>query len=560
MSTKETEKPLNFIEEVVAEDLANGKHVSVHTRFPPEPNGYLHIGHAKAIVLNFGLAQRFGGKTNLRFDDTNPEAEDTAYVEGIREDIKWLGYDWEDREFFASDYFQQMYDWAVLLIKNGKAYVDDSSAEEISRMRGVPTRPGENSPYRNRSVEENLDLFEKMKNGEFEEGARILRAKIDMASPNMHLRDPIMYRIRFAHHHRTGDKWCIYPTYDWAHGQGDAIEGISHSICTLEFEVHRPLYEWFLDQLPAFKVRPRQYEMARLNLNYTVMSKRKLRKMVEEGIVNGWDDPRMLTIRGLRRRGYTPAALRNFAEGVGVTKVKSTIDMARLEHAVREDLNKVAFRAMAVLDPVKVVITNFPEGETEYLPVDNNPEDESAGRREIPFGREIWIERDDFMEDPPKKFFRLGIERNVRLKGAYIIKGEKSVYDEAGKLTEIHVSYYPDSRSGSDTSGVKAKGTLHWVSVEHGIDVEARLYDRLFSVENPDGDKEKTYMDFLNPDSLEVLPAVKAEPALANASVGQYFQFMRKGYFVLDPDSTNDKIIFNRTVALRDGWAKKQKR
>ncbi|MEM6343599.1 MAG: glutamine--tRNA ligase/YqeY domain fusion protein [Bacteroidota bacterium] len=559
MSETEARASLNFIETRVEEDLKTAKYDGrVYTRFPPEPNGYLHIGHAKSICLNFGLAQKYGGKTNLRFDDTNPVTEDTEYVDSIMEDVQWLGFTWEGQPLYASDYFQQLYDWAVQLIKDGKAYVDDSTLEEIREMRGVPTSPGTESPYRERSVEENLELFAKMKEGAFDEGEKVLRAKIDMSSPNMHMRDPIMYRILKRTHHRTGDEWCIYPMYDWAHGQSDSIEGITHSICTLEFEVHRPLYDWFVEELGIYA--PQQIEFARLNLSYTVMSKRKLRQLVEEGHVKAWDDPRMPTISGMRRRGYTAAGIRDFADRIGIARRDNVIDLSLLEFSVRQDLNKVATRVMAVSDPIKVVITNYPEGQVEEMEIENNPEDPESGSRLVPFSREIYIERTDFMEDPPRKFFRLGPGRMSRLKGAYIIQCDDFVKDGAsGEITELHCSYFPESRSGSDTSGLKVKGTLHWVSAAHTIDVEVRQYDRLFSDEAPDGHKDKSFLDFLNPDSLNVLPHVKAEPSLKDAAIGKHYQFIRKGYYALDPDTTEDKLVFNRTVTLRDSWAKKNK-
>ncbi|MCD4734664.1 MAG: glutamine--tRNA ligase/YqeY domain fusion protein, partial [Bacteroidales bacterium] len=482
----EETRSLNFLETIIAEDIQNNKHGGrVHTRFPPEPNGYLHIGHAKSICLNFGLAKQYNGLCNLRFDDTNPSKEEEEYVESIKEDVRWLGFDWEERLFYASDYFEQLYEWAIKLIKDGKAYVDDQPTGLISEQRGVPTRPGTESPYRNREVEENMDLFIRMKNGDFPNGTRALRAKIDMASPNMHMRDPVIYRIMHTSHDRTGDKWCIYPMYDFAHGQSDYLEGITHSICTLEFEIHRPLYEWFIDNLTDTEYRPGQYEFARLNLSYTVMSKRKLLELVTEGLVNGWDDPRMPTISGLRRRGYTPASIRMFADKVGVAKRENVIDVGLLEFCVREDLNKIAPRIFAVLDPVKITITNYPEDKTEELEIINNPEDPDAGSRIVPFGKEVYIERDDFMEDPPKKFFRLGPGREVRLKGAYIIKCEDFVKDEAGNIIEILCTYDPETKSGSGVSR-KVKGTLHWVSVKHSIDAEVRMYDRLFSIEEPD--------------------------------------------------------------------------
>ncbi|RFZ83003.1 glutamine--tRNA ligase/YqeY domain fusion protein [Mucilaginibacter terrenus] len=549
------EKSLNFLEEIVEEDLAAGKHGGrVLTRFPPEPNGYLHIGHAKSICLNFGLAQRYGGKTNLRFDDTNPVKEDVEYVDSIKEDVKWLGFDWA-QELYASDYFDKLYEFALTLIKKGLAYVDDSTAEEIAAQKGTPTEPGTGNEYRNRSIEENLQLFADMKAGKYPDGAKVLRAKLDLASSNMHLRDPLMYRIKHAHHHRTGDAWCIYPMYDFAHGQSDAIEEITHSICTVEFIPHRPLYEWFIEQLELFPSK--QYEFARLNLNYTVMSKRKLLQLVTEGHVEGWDDPRMPTISGLRRRGYTPASIREFCERIGVAKRENMIDVGLLEFCIREDLNKKAWRRMAVLDPVKLVIDNYPEGKTEYFSGENNPEAEDGdGSREFPFGREIWIEREDFMEVPAKKYFRLSIGGMVRLKNAYIIKGESVVKDAEGNITEIHCSYLPESKSGNDTSGLTVKGTIHWVSVEHAKTAEVRLYDRLFQVEDP-SNEDGDFKDYINPNSLHIISPAYIEPDLANAIAGVPVQFMRKGYFVLDKDSTVDKLVFNRTVTLKDGWVKK---
>jgi len=549
-----TDKPLNFLEEIISEDVASGKHGGrVLTRFPPEPNGYLHIGHAKSIYVNFGLAKKFNGQTNLRFDDTNPEKEETEYVESIKRDIQWLGYQWAN-EFYASDYFGKLYEFAVTLIRKGLAYVDDSTAEEIASMKGTPTEPGKASPYRSRSVEENLDLFERMKNGEFRDGERTLRAKIDMASPNMHFRDPILYRIKHVHHHRTGDAWCIYPMYDFAHGQSDSIEQITHSICTLEFEVHRPLYDWFIEQLGIFKSR--QYEFARLNLNYTVMSKRKLLQLVNEKHVSGWDDPRMPTISGLRRRGYTPEAIRNFCELVGVARRENVIDVGLLEHCVREDLNRNAARAMVVTDPIKLIITNYPEGKTETLTSEINPEDPDAGLRELPFGRELYIERDDFMEVPEKKYFRLGPGLMARLKSAYIVKCESFEKDEQGNITTLHCTYVPESKSGHDTSGLQVKGVIHWVHAPSAVPVEVRLYDRLFKVENP-ASEEGDFKDYINPDSLHVIPNAVAEPWLAKAKQGDHFQFMRKGYFAVDPDSANGKLVFNRTVSLKDSWGKK---
>lgn len=547
--------PANFLEQIVEEDIKAGKNGGrVHTRFPPEPNGYLHIGHAKSICLNFGLADKFGGKTNLRFDDTNPVTEDTEYVDSIKADVRWLGFDWEN-ELYASDYFDQLYELAVALIKKGLAYVDDQTSEQIATQKGNPNVPGEESPYRYRSVEENLALFERMKNGEFPDGAKVLRAKVDMAHPNMHMRDPLMYRIKHAKHHRTGDKWCIYPMYDFAHGQSDSIEKITHSICTLEFDVHRPLYDWFIEKLDIFPSH--QYEFARLNLTHTVMSKRKLLQLVNEKVVSGWDDPRMPTISGLRRRGYTSASIRNFCDKIGVAKRDNLIDVGVLEFCVREDLNKIATRVMAVLDPVKLIITNYPEGQTENVSVENNPEDVNAGHREVPFSREVFIEREDFMEVPPKKFFRLGPDLMVRLKGAYIVKCDSFVKDEFGNITEIHCSYIPESRSGADTSGIHVKGTIHWVSAQHAVPAEVRVYDRLLILEDASqvGDDFKK---FINPDSLTLLNNVLVEPSLKDATVGTNYQFMRKGYFCLDPDSTADKLVFNRTVGLKDTWAKEK--
>ncbi len=556
----------NFITHEIEKDLQEGKNGGVvHTRFPPEPNGYLHIGHAKSICLNFGLAQQFNGTTNLRFDDTNPVKEDVEYVDSIMENIKWLGFDWEGEPKYTSDYFGQLYEWAVKIIKRGNAYVDNQSAEEIALQKGTPTTPGSESPYRNRSVEENLELFEKMKSGEFEEGECVLRAKIDMASPNMHLRDPLMYRILKKDHHRTGDKWSIYPMYDYAHGQGDFIEGITHSVCTLEFEVHRPLYNWFLEQVTEGVetkpgILPRQIEFARLNLNYTVMSKRKLLQLVEEKYVSGWDDPRMPTVSGLRRRGYTPDSIRVFADRIGVAKRDGVIDVAVLEHCIREDLNSTTPRVYAVLNPVKMIITNYPEGKVEMMEAINNPEDESMGSREIPFSREIYIEKDDFMIDPPKKFFRLGPGREVRLKNAYIIKCEDYKLDDNGEVTEIYCTCDPDTKSGMEGSKRKVKGTLHWVSVEQSVPAEVRLYDRLFSDENPDGHEGVDFKDFLNTDSLKVLTTAMVEPGLKSAKPLDKFQFQRLGYFCVDKDSREDKLVFNRTVPLRDSWAKKAKK
>ncbi len=553
----------NFIYQEIDKDLAEGKNEGkILTRFPPEPNGYLHIGHAKSICLNFGIARHYKAGCNLRFDDTNPTKEEVEYVDSIQEDIQWLGFEWEGEPKYASDYFEQLYEWAVLLIQKGKAYVCELSPEAIATQKGTPTTPGKESPYRNRSVEENLDLFARMRAGEFKDGEKILRAKIDMASPNMHMRDPLMYRILHRHHHRSGDQWCIYPMYDFTHGQSDYLEGITHSVCTLEFEVHRPLYNWFLDQIldgEAVPVRPRQIEFARLNLNYTVMSKRKLLELVQKDIVSGWDDPRMPTISGLRRRGYTPESIRMFADKVGVARRDNGIDIALLEYCVREDLNKKAMRVNAVLNPVKLIITNYPEDQVEMMETVNNPEDESMGNRTIPFSREIYIEQDDFMEDAPKKFFRLGPGREVRLKSAYIIKCEDFKKDADGNVSEIYCTYYPESRSGSDTSGLKVKGTLHWVSAKHAVDAEVRLYDRLFMDEEPDGHKDKDFKEFLNPESLTILSNCKLEPFLADVQPLDNFQFQRLGYFAADKASKPDHLIFNKTVGLRDSWAKANK-
>lgn len=560
---EEEEKSLNFLEEIIENDLKNNvNNGRVHTRFPPEPNGYLHIGHAKSICLNFGLADKYKGLCNLRFDDTNPSKEEQEYVDSIKEDIKWLGFEWH-KELYTSDYFDQLFDWAVMLIKQGKAYVDDQNQEEISKQRTSPTEPGIESPFRNRSVEENLKLFYEMRDGIHPEGSRILRAKVDMNSPNMHMRDPIMYRIMRAHHHRTGDKWNIYPMYDYAHGQSDFIEQITHSVCTLEFENHRPLYDWFLDNIAQEgEDRPKQREFARLNLNYTVMSKRKLLELVKDGFVNGWDDPRMPTISGLRRRGYTPASIRAFAKRIGVAKRENVIDIAVLEHCVREDLNKTAPRIMAVLNPVKLIIDNYPEGKTEYVTAENNPEDENSGSREMPFAREIYIEREDFMEDAPKKFFRLTLGGEVRLKNAYIIKGESIVKDADGNITEIHCTYDVDTKSGSgsEASKRKVKGTIHWVSAKDAVKVDVKLYDRLFSDENPAGNKEVAdYKELINPDSLQTLSNCFVEPSVMSAKPEDRFQFQRTGYFCLDKDSTHEKLIFNRTVTLKDSWSKTQR-
>ncbi len=556
MSTKE--KSLNFIEQIIEEDLKNGlSQDKLRFRFPPEPNGYLHIGHASAICLNFGLGLDYNAPVNLRFDDTNPAKEEQEFVDAIKRDVEWLGYRW-DKEVYASDYFQTLYDWAVVLIKKGKAYVDNLSAEEIAKQKGTPTQAGVNSPNRDRSVEENLELFERMKNGEFAEGQYILRAKIDMASSNMLMRDPIMYRIINASHHRTGSDWKIYPMYDWAHGESDYVEQISHSFCTLEFLPHRELYDWFLDQIyDENKVRPKQREFARRNLSHTVVSKRKLLQLVNEGHVSGWDDPRMSTISGLRRRGYTPAAIRNFADTIGIAKRTNLIDVSLLEFCVREDLNKITDRVMAVLDPVKLIITNYPEGQEEWLDAENNPEAEELTFRKVPFSRELFIEREDFLEEANSKFFRLTIGKEVRLKNAYIIKGESVVKDENGNITEIHATYDPDSRSGSDTeaSKRKVKGTIHWVSTAHAIPAEVRIYDRLFTHENPDGNKEIDFKEYLNPDSLKVITGY-VEPSLKTAKAGDKFQFQRLGYFAVDKDTTANQLVFNKTVGLRDTWAK----
>lgn len=545
------ERSLNFLEEIIEEDLKQGKYKQIITRFPPEPNGYLHIGHAKSICLNFGLTKKYGGYTNLRFDDTNPVTEETEYVESIREDVRWLGFEWKN-ELYASDYFENLYQFAIKLIKKGRAYVDDSTSEEIAAMKGTPTEPGKESPYRSRSIEENLDLFERMKNGEFADGSRTLRAKIDMASPNMQLRDPIMYRIKKAHHHRTGDDWRIYPMYDFAHGQSDSIENVTHSICTLEFVTHRPLYDWYIEQLEIYPSK--QYEFARLNLTFTVMSKRKLLKLVNENYVSGWDDPRMPTISGMRRRGYTAESIRNFCDRIGVAKRENMIDVGLLEFFVREHLNKVALRRMVVFDPLKVVITNYPEGKTEAIMGEENPEDPSAQVREIPFSHELYIEREDFMEEPPKKFFRLSPGKMVRLKSAYIIRCDEAVKDANGNIVEIKCTYIPESRSGNDTSGINVKGTLHWVSIPHAQQVELRLYDRLFRVEDP-SNEEGDFKEYINPDSLSVVHAF-AEPELMKANAGERYQFLRKGYFYPDKDSTPGKLIFNRTATLKDTWAK----
>jgi glutaminyl-tRNA synthetase len=549
--------PLDFVREIVADDQRTGKHGGrVHTRFPPEPNGYLHIGHAKAICLDFGVANEFGGACNLRLDDTNPVKETQEYVDQIMQDIRWLGFDWGDRLYHASDYFEQLYQWAEQLIQAGKAYVDELTADEMRDYRGTLTEPGRESPYRNRPMEENLDLFRRMRAGEFEDGAKTLRAKIDMASGNVNLRDPVMYRIRKTTHQRTGDAWCIYPMYDWAHGQSDSIEGVTHSLCTLEYEGHRPLYDWYLDALGIY--HPRQIEFARLNLSYTVMSKRKLLALVQQKHVAGWDDPRMPTLAGLRRRGYTPEAVRDFCARIGVAKKENVIDIALLEHSVREDLNRHARRSLAVLRPLKVVIENYAEGRTEDVEAINNPEDPSAGSRRMPFSRVLYIEHDDFMETPPKKFFRLSPGVEVRLRYAYILKCERVVKDAAGAVTELRCTYDPESLNGS-TASRRVKGTIHWVSAEHAVDADVRLYDRLFTSEDP-GEGGRDPLDDLNPDSLERVTSAKVEPSLASASAGSRYQFERQGYFCVDPDSQPRKPIFNRTVTLKDSWAKIQKR
>jgi len=552
-------KSNNFIHQIVEEEISAGKNNGrVHTRFPPEPNGYLHIGHAKSICLNFGTAQKYNGLTNLRFDDTNPSKEETEYVDSIKEDVQWLGFNWNNNELYASDYFDRLFDFAVKLIQEGKAYIDDQDAETISTQKGTPTRPGTESPFRNRTAEENLDFFLRMKAGEFDEGVRVLRAKIDMTSPNMHMRDPIIYRVMKTPHHRTGDKWFIYPMYDFAHGQCDYWEGITHSICTLEFEVHRPLYDWFIDQLKDSDYRPRQIEFSRLNLNYTVMSKRKLLELVKDNHVTGWDDPRMPTICGLRRRGYTPESLRNFAERIGVTKTDGITDVALLEHSVREDLNKRAQRVMGVLNPLKVVITNCPEGVVDQMEAINNPEDATMGTRLVPFTRELYIEREDFMEEPPKKFYRLSPGTEVRLRYAYFITCTGVVKDANGEITEIHCTYDPASRGGNSPDGRKVKSTIHWVSATENVEAEVRLYDRLFTDEEPDGHKDIDFKEFMNHESLQVLSKCYIEPFVKDAKVLDHFQFERLGYFNVDSDSTPEKLVFNRTVQLKDTWAKVQ--
>jgi len=556
---KDELKPsVSFIEQIIIDDLKEGKNGGrIHTRFPPEPNGYLHIGHAKAICLDFGMAKKYGGKCNLRFDDTNPVKEEVEYIDSIKEDIRWLGFDWEGREFYASDYFGKLYDFAADLIKRGLAYVDDQPADVISSQKGTPTQPGTGSPFRNRAVSESLDLFERMNSGEFDEGSRVLRAKIDMTSPNMQMRDPIIYRIIRASHHRTGETWKVYPMYDFAHGQSDYFEGITHSLCTLEFEIHRPLYEWLVDQLKTGSYKPRQIEFNRLNLTYTMMSKRKLLELVREGKVSGWDDPRMPTLCGLRRRGYTPESIRNFVDRIGYTKVEAINDISLLEYAVREDLNLRTPRVFGVLNPLKVVINNYPAEKTEDMELINNPEDESMGRRVVPFSREIFIEKDDFMENPPAKFFRLAPGQEVRLKGAYIVRCEGFRKDDkSGEVVEVYCSYDPSTRSGGEASGKKVKGTLHWVSAQHAVDAEVRLYDRLFNHEDPAGQKDDDYRNFLNPDSLKILKGCKVEPSLGSAKPLDRFQFQRLGYFCVDYDSTEGNLVFNRTVSLKDTWAK----
>ena len=552
------EKSLNFLEEIIESDLSTGKTKSVHTRFPPEPNGYLHLGHAKSICLNFGLGDKYKGKTNLRFDDTNPITEDTEYVDSIKEDIKWLGFNWEE-EHYASDYFDQLYTFAESLINKGLAYVDDLSAEEIAATKGTPTEPGKASPFRNRSIDENVRLFQEMKEGKYKDGEKVLRAKIDLSSPNMHMRDPIMYRIKHAHHHRTGDKWCIYPMYDFAHGQSDSIENISHSICTLEFEVHRPLYNWYIEQLGIHPSR--QFEFARLNLTYTVMSKRKLLQLVQEKYVDGWDDPRMPTLSGIRRRGFTPAAVRNFCERIGVQRRENVIDVGLLEFFVREDLNKYALRRMVVMDPIKLIITNYPEGKSEVLKSENNPElEDNGGYRDLHFSRELFIEAEDFMEVAAKKWFRLAPGMKVRLKSAYIVECKDFKKDANGKVTEVHCEYIPESKSGQDTSGINVKGTIHWIDASHALEAEVRLYDRLFQTEDPSSE-EGDFKTYINPNSLEIIPNAKIEASLKDAQLGEHFQFIRKGYFTLDSKySTPEKLVFNRTVTLKDTWSKEVKK
>jgi glutaminyl-tRNA synthetase len=553
MTTTEAPRSLNFIEEIIENDLESGKHKTVVTRFPPEPNGYLHIGHAKSICLNFGVALEYGGHCNLRFDDTNPTKEDIEYADAIKEDVRWLGFDWGENLFHAADYFDQLYEWAEHLIRSGKAFVDSSTADEIRTMRGTLTEPGKESPYRNRTIDENLDLFRRMRAAEFPDGAHVLRAKIDMSSPNVNMRDPVLYRIRHESHHRTGDKWCIYPMYDFAHPPSDAIEYVTHSLCTLEFEDHRPLYDWLMENLPV-PSRPQQIEFARLNLNYTIMSKRKLLRLVEEGHVRGWDDPRMPTLAGLRRRGYTPASIRNFADRVGVAKRENVIDVALLEFSVREDLNRIAPRVMGVLRPLRVVIDNYPEGKSEELDSPNNPEDPSAGTRKVPFSKVIYIEHDDFLDDPPKKFFRLAPGREVRLRSAYFITCTSVVKDGNGNVTELHATYDPATRGGDAPDGRRPKATLHWVSAEHALDCEVRLYDRLFKSENPE--ESGDFLADLNPESLETVEHAKLEPSVRGAAALSHYQFERLGYFNVDPDSSAQRMVFNRTATLKDSWAK----
>ncbi len=555
----DSKRPSNFIRNIIEDDLKSGKHQTIVTRFPPEPNGYLHIGHAKAVCINFGLAEEFGGRYHLRLDDTNPAKEEAEYVESIIEDIRWLGFDWGEHLYYASDYFDQLYEWAVKLIGDGKAYVDDQNADEIRQNRGTLKKPGVDSPFRGRSVEENLDLFERMRAGEFPDGAKVLRAKIDMAAPNINMRDPVMYRILHTSHHRQGDKWCLYPLYDWTHGQSDSIEEITHSLCSLEFENNRPLYDWFLDQLGIY--HPRQYEFARMNVAYVVTSTRKMARMVKEGYVNGWDDPRFWTLRGMRRRGFTPESIRDFVERAGVAKADNTVDMALLEHCLREDLNKRAPRFMGVLRPLKVVIENYPEGQTEELDAINNPEDPGAGSRKVPFSKTLYIEQDDFMEDPPRKFYRLGPGREVRLRYAYFITCKDVVKDADGNIVELRCTYDPETRGGDSPDGRKVKATLHWVSAEHAADAEVRLFDRFFAAENPNNVEEgQDWTDHVNPNSLETLTGCKLEPALKGMEAGFRCQFERLGYFCADPDTTEDKPVFNRAVTLRDTWAKIQKR
>jgi glutaminyl-tRNA synthetase len=559
MTIEETGKASNFIRDIIEEDLKSGKHDQVITRFPPEPNGYLHIGHAKSICLNFGLAKMYNGRCHLRFDDTNPTKEEQEYIDSIKADVRWLGFDWGDNEFYASDYFEQLYEWAILLIKEGKAYVDDQTADQIRENRGTLTEPGKNSPFRDRGIEENLDLFERMRKGEFQNGEKVLRAKIDMASPNINMRDPVLYRILHAHHPRTGDKWCIYPMYDFTHGQSDAIEHITHSICTLEFQDHRPLYDWFVENLPVPAV-PHQYEFARLALTYTVMSKRKLLRLVKENHVNGWDDPRMPTISGMRRRGYPAAAIRDFCERIGVAKANSTVDFALLENCVRDNLNRNALRFMAITRPLKVVITNYPEGQLEWFEAENNPEDPEAGTRKVPFTRELFIEQEDFMENPPKKYFRLFPGNEVRLKHSYYITCNEVIKNADGSIKELHCTYDPESRGGSTPDGRRIKGTLHWVSATEGKKAEIRLYDHLFNTANPDKVEEgKDFLDNISGESLEILCDSVVEPALAKVSPGTQMQFLRMGYFVADLEHSEEKPIFNRTVSLKDGWAKVQR-